>query len=95
FKAQLDFFNKYNPSQSPLVEFLGLEKDEIRNCKIELQRSGRRGYPNTGIGMTDTFAPDIVVRNRTDEIIAIIQLKGYSQTRTSIQPNGSIFQFLN
>lgn len=94
FKAHLEFFNRYNPSQSPLVNYLGLNPDELKNCKIELQWSDRNGYPSTGISMTDTFAPDIVVRNNSGQIIAVIQLKGYSQTRTSIQPNASVFQVL-
>ncbi|MHA2326941.1 MAG: hypothetical protein ACXACR_00300 [Candidatus Hodarchaeales archaeon] len=94
FKAQLEFFNRYNPSQSPLVSYLGLNPNELKNCEIELQWSDRNGYPSTGISMTDTFAPDIVVRNHSGQIIAVIQLKGYSQTRTSIQPNASVFQVL-
>ncbi|MHA2239856.1 MAG: hypothetical protein ACXAB2_16065, partial [Candidatus Hodarchaeales archaeon] len=94
FKANLKFFNRFNPSQSPLVSYLGLDPAELRNCKIELQWSDRKGYPSTGISMADTFAPDIVVRNNSDHIIAVIQLKGYSQTRTSMQPNSSVFQVL-
>ncbi len=94
FKAQLDFFNKYNPSQSPLVEYLGLDANEVKNCEIETHWHDRKGYPATGLSMADTFAPDIVVRNKMGNIIAVIQLKGYSQTRTSMQPNSSIFQLL-
>lgn len=92
FKALLDFYKKYNPSESPLVQYLGLDTEDVRNCNIELKWQDRRGYPSTGFSMADTFTPDVVVRNKLDKIIAVMQLKGYSQTKTSVQPNGSIFQ---
>lgn len=94
FKSQLVFFSRYNPIQSPLVRYLGLEPEEISNSTVELHWSDRRGYPSTGMSMADTFAPDIVIRNHLDQIIAVIQLKGYSQTKASVQPNSSIFQIL-
>ncbi|PWI46994.1 hypothetical protein CEE45_13910 [Candidatus Heimdallarchaeota archaeon B3_Heim] len=94
FKAQLAFMNKFCPSQSPLAEYLGLDKIKLRGCEIELKWGDRKGYANTGLSMTDTFAPDVIIKDKSGNLLAVIQLKGYSQTRTSIQPNVSVIQLL-
>ncbi|MFX0049733.1 MAG: hypothetical protein ACFFAJ_12765 [Candidatus Hodarchaeota archaeon] len=91
FKCQIDFFQHYNPQKSPLLLFLGIKRDLIPKCEVEIDWGNLNDYLESNFDVTDFFAPDVVIRNKeNNKILAIIQLKGKSQFE-SISGGGSSF----
>ncbi len=86
-KDQLDA-TKENKSNNILVEMFGLSYDEAESCKILTEY----GHYVEGWDAAETFAPDLVIVNQNNDLVAVIQLKGKTQTKGGISATNSPIQ---
>jgi hypothetical protein len=95
FKCQIDFFRLHNPQKSPLLLFLGIKRDLIPKCEVEIDWGNLNDYKESNFDITDFFAPDVVIRNKDNsKILAIIQLKGKSQFESISGGRSSFIQMI-
>ncbi len=95
FKCQIDYLNKNLPENSPLNLFLGIEDNMLSKCQLELNWGSMHDYRDSRFAIADSFAPDVVVRNKyNNKVLAIIQLKGKSQFESTKNGRSSFIQII-